>query len=124
MTRSIIESSKAPSPVGPYSQAVSCGSILFISGQIPLDPESGELNNETIEQEVNQVFDNIEAVLAENNKSINDVKKFTVYLTDLVNTPLVNAQIEKRVSEPFPARTTIQVSALPMGSRVEIECLG
>tara|TARA_B100000427_G_scaffold136955_1_gene113822 strand:- start:3821 stop:4186 length:366 start_codon:yes stop_codon:yes gene_type:complete len=117
---------KTPKPVGPYSlfRYLNDGSDWVTCGQIPLDPESGELNNETIEQEVNQVFDNIEAVLAENNKSINDVKKFTVYLTDLVNTPLVNAQIEKRVSEPFPARTTIQVSALPMGSRVEIECLG
>ncbi len=117
---------KAPKPVGPYSlfRYLNDDSDWVTCGQIPLDPESGELNNETIEKEVEQVFDNIEAVLAENNKSINDVKKFTVYLTDLVNTPLVNTQIEKRVSEPFPARTTIQVSALPMGSRVEIECLG
>jgi len=69
-------------------------------------------------------FNNIEAVLSDHNKSINDVKKFLVFLTDLSITPLVNAEIEKRVNKPFPARSTIQVAGLPMGANVEIECLG
>jgi 2-iminobutanoate/2-iminopropanoate deaminase len=94
------------------------------SGQIPIDPETGKLNNDTIEEEVIQVFNNLEAVLSDNGKSINDVKKFLVFLTDLSVTPLVNAEIEKRLTEPFPARSTIQVVGLPMGANVEVECLG
>jgi 2-iminobutanoate/2-iminopropanoate deaminase len=94
------------------------------SGQIPIDPESGELNNSSIEEEVLQVFDNLEAVLSDNGKSLNDVRKFLVFLTDLSITPLVNAEIEKRLNEPFPARSTIQVAGLPMGANVEVECLG
>ena len=115
-----------PKPVGPYSlfRYLSDGSSWITCGQIPINPQTEQLNNGTIEDEVNQVFENIEAVLIDNDKTINDVKKFTVFLTDLTITPLVNAQIEKRLSEPYPARTTIQVAGLPMGSRVEIECLG
>ena len=94
------------------------------SGQIPINPETGELNNDSIQEEVLQVFNNLEAVLSDNGKSINDVKKFLVFLTDLSITPLVNAEIEKRLIEPFPARSTIQVAGLPMGANVEIECLG
>ena len=95
-----------------------------MAGSIPIDPSSGQLNNDTVEDEVNQVFDNIEAVLADNNKTLEDVKKFTVFLMDLSYTPLVNAQIEKRIKGEYPARSTIQVAGLSMGARVEIECLG
>ena len=117
---------KAPTPVGPYSMFRNLGdnSDWVMAGSIPINPESGELNNDTIEDEVNQVFNNIEAVLADNNKTIEDIRKFTVFLTDLTYTPLVNAEIEKRIKGAYPARTTIQVAGLPMGARVEIECLG
>jgi 2-iminobutanoate/2-iminopropanoate deaminase len=120
---------KAPKPVGPYSMFRYLSTLAPIgnwvmAGSIPIDPSSGQLNNDTVEDEVNQVFDNIEAVLADNNKTLEDVKKFTVFLMDLSYTPLVNAQIEKRIKGEYPARSTIQVSALPMGARVEIECLG
>ena len=96
------------------------------AGQIPIDPNSDpvKLNNATIEDEIVQVFDNIEAVLSDNNKDLNDVKKFTVFVTDLSYTPLINSEIEKRIKSEYPSRSTIQVSALPMGARVEIECLG
>ena len=116
---------KSPKPVGPYSmfRDLSSGGWI-ISGQIPIDPETGKLNNDTIEEEVIQVFNNLEAVLSDNGKSINDVKKFLVFLTDLSVTPLVNAEIEKRLTEPFPARSTIQVVGLTMGANVEVECLG
>ena len=116
---------KSPKPVGPYSMFRDLSSGGWISsGQIPIDPETGKLNNDTIEEEVIQVFNNLEAVLSDNGKSINDVKKFLVSLTDLSVTPLVNAEIEKRLTEPFPARSTIQVVGLPMGANVEVECLG
>ena len=77
-----------------------------------------------LKNEVSQVFDNIEAVLADNDKTLEDIRKFTVFLMDLSYTPLVNAEIEKRFKGEYPARSTIQVAGLPMGSRVEIECLG
>ena len=116
---------KSPNPVGPYSMFRELSSGGWItSGQIPIDPVSGNLNNDSHQIEVIQVFNNIEAVLSDHNKSINDVKKFLVFLTDLSITPLVNAEIEKRVNKPFPARSTIQVAGLPMGANVEIECLG
>lgn len=116
---------KSPNPVGPYSMFRELSSGGWItSGQIPIDPISGNLNNDSHQSEVIQVFNNIEAVLFDHNKSINDVKKFLVFLTDLSITPLVNAEIEKRVKKPFPARSTIQVAGLPMGAHVEIECLG
>ena len=82
------------------------------------------MKNSSYEEEVVQVFDNLEAVLSDNGKSINDVRKFLVFLTDLSITPLVNAEIEKRLNQPFPARSTIQVAGLPMGANVEVECLG
>ena len=117
---------KAPTPVGPYSmfRYLSDHSDWVMAGSIPIDPSSGQLNNDTVEQEVNQVFDNIEAALADNDKTLEDIKKFTVFLTDLSYTPLVNAEIEKRINGEYPARSTIQVAGLPMGARVEIECLG
>ena len=116
---------KSPDPVGPYSMYRELSSGGWItSGQIPIDPETGNLNNKSVKDEVVQVFDNLEAVLSENGKSLNDVKKFLVFLTDLTITPLVNTEIKKRLKEPFPARSTIQVVGLPMGANVEVECLG
>ena len=116
---------KSPNPVGPYSMFRELSSGGWISsGQIPINPETGKLNNDSIEEEVIQVFNNLEAVLYDNGKSINDVRKFLVFLTDLSTTPLVNAQIEKRLNEPYPARSTIKVVGLPMGANIEIECLG
>ena len=119
---------KAPKPVGPYSvfRHLSRNGGWVTAGQIPIDPNSDpvKLNNATIEDEIVQVFDNIEAVLSNNNKDLNDVKKFTVFVTDLSYTPLINSEIEKRIKNEYPSRSTIQVSALPMGARVEIECLG
>ena len=116
---------ESPNPVGPYSMFRELPSGGWItSGQIPIDPVSGNLNNNSIEEEVIQVFNNLEAVLSDNDKSINDVKKFLVFLTDLSITPLINAEIENRLTEPYPARSTIQVVGLPMGANVEVECLG
>ena len=116
---------KSPSPIGPYSMFRELSSGGWVtSGQIPIDPDSGNLKNGNVEEEVIQVFNNLEAVLSDNGKSLNDVRKFLVFLTDLSITPLVNTEIEKRLNEPFPARSTIQVVGLPMGANVEVECLG
>ena len=91
---------KSPNPVGPYSmfKELSSGGWTT-SGQIPIDPENGTLNNNSVEEEVLQVFNNLEAVLSDNGKSLDDVKKFLVFLTDLSITPFVNAEIEKRLNE-------------------------
>ena len=111
---------KSPNSVGPYSMFKDLSSGGWItSGQIPIDPENGTLNNNSFEEEVVQVFNNLEAVLSDNGKSLDDVKKFLVFLTDLSIT-----EIKKRLKEPFPARSTIQVVGLPMGANVEVECLG
>ena len=116
---------KSPNPVGPYSMFRELSSGGWVtSGQIPIDPDSGNLKNSSVEEEVIQVFNNLEAVLSDNGKSLNDVRKFLVFLTDLSITPLVNTEIEKRLNEPFPARSTIQVVGLPMGANVEVECIG
>jgi 2-iminobutanoate/2-iminopropanoate deaminase len=112
---------KAPKPIGPYSQAVQVGSLVFTSGQIPLDPATGELVKGTIEQETEQVFANLDAVLRAARTSLAKAVKVTVYLTDLGDFTKVNDIYGRKFGRPFPARTTVQVSALPKGCRVEID---
>lgn len=119
-----IHSTDAPEPVGPYSQAVRSGDLLFLSGQIPLDPKSGELVTGEIEDQAHQVLRNLTAVLEAAGSSLARVVKTTVYLTDLSLFPRVNAvYAEYFSSEPAPARATVQVAALPLGCEVEIDAI-
>ena len=118
-----IRSASAPEAIGPYSQAVRCGNIVFCSGQIPFDPVTRQLRNETIEDSTGQCLRNLQAVLSAAGCSISDVIKTTVYMTDLKEFPAMNATYAAFFGTHKPARATVQVSALPAGARVEIDCV-
>tara|TARA_B100000470_G_scaffold189282_1_gene155624 strand:+ start:1334 stop:1717 length:384 start_codon:yes stop_codon:yes gene_type:complete len=113
----------APSAIGPYSQAIQWGDVVFISGQIPLIPATGELNNATFEDETNQVFDNLEAICNEIGGTLNSILKLTIFLTDLSKFDTVNKIMESRFSEPFPARATVEISKLPKEVNIEMDAI-
>jgi len=119
-----VRSEEAPEPVGPYSQAVALGELVFASGQIPLDPHSGRLVEGEIESQTRRVIANLGAVLEAAGSSLDRVLKTTVYLVDLSLFPRVNAvYAEAFTGRPSPARATVQVAALPLGAQVEIDCI-
>jgi len=114
----------APAPVGPYSQGVKSGGLLFASGQIPLDPQTGKIVEGGIEAQARQVIENLRAVLEAGGSSLDRVLRATVYLVDLSLFPRVNAiYAEHFRGEPAPARATVEVSALPLGSQIEIDAI-
>ncbi len=119
--KKIHETSKAPAPLGPYSQAVEANGFVFLCGQIPIDPATNQVLTGDIQTQAIRVMDNIKAVLQQANLTFNDVVKTTIYLTNLNDFNTVNEIYGKYVSEQPPARTTIQVAALPKGVSVEIE---
>ena len=118
-----ISTNKAPAALGPYSQAIQWGDVVFISGQIPLIASSGELNNETFHDQASQVIDNLEAICIEAGGRLDNILKLTIFLTDLKKFDEVNEIMSKRFSEPFPARATIEVSKLPKGVNIEIDAI-
>jgi 2-iminobutanoate/2-iminopropanoate deaminase len=121
----VITSSGAPRAIGPYSQAIAvrAGQMLFLSGQIPLDPATGELVKGTIEEETGQVMRNLAAVLAAGGAGFQHVVKATIYLTDLSDFSRVNEVYGAHFTSSPPARSTVQVAALPRGARVEIDAV-
>lgn len=123
MSKSIIQSSKAPAAVGPYSHAVQSGPFLFCSGQIPLDPVTGQLVTGDIQVQTVRVFENLRAVLNAANLGFEQVVKTTVFLTDLREFAAMNEVYGRFFSRDCPARSTVQVSGLPKGARVEIELI-
>ncbi|MDA9675925.1 RidA family protein, partial [Pseudomonadota bacterium] len=118
-----IFTNNAPAAIGPYSQAVQWGDVVFISGQIPLDPENGQLNNATFEDETNQVLDNLEAICQEAGSTLDHILKLTIYLTDLSKFDVVNSIMAARFTEPFPARATLEISKLPKEVSIEIDAI-
>lgn len=120
----VISTPDAPAAVGPYSQAVATGGLLFCAGQIPLDPVTNALVEGDITAQTTQVLENVKAVLAAGEMTFANVVKATVFLTDLSDFAAMNAIFARYFTEPFPARSTIQVAALPRGARVEIEVIG
>ena len=118
-----ISTNKAPAAIGPYSQAIQWGDVVFISGQVAFIPGSGELNNNTFEDEVNQVIDNLDAICKEAGGSLNNILKLSIFLTDLSNFDAVNNLMKERFSEPFPARSTIEVSRLPKDVNIEMDAI-
>ena len=119
-----VRTSEAPQPVGPYSQAVELDGWIFASGQIPIDPETGQLVGDGIEDQTRRVLTNLRAVLEAAGASLDDVVRTTIYLTDLGHFPRVNqVYAEHFVHEPQPARATVQVAALPLGASVEIDAI-
>lgn len=123
MSKTIIKTGKAPAPIGPYNQAVLTGDLLFISGQICIDPASGELKNKDIREETGQVMHNLEAILAEAGMNFGNVIKTTIFLTDMHQFSIVNEEYGKFFEKDFPARETVQVSALPKFVNVEISMI-
>jgi 2-iminobutanoate/2-iminopropanoate deaminase len=119
-----IRTDAAPAPVGPYSQAIRMADLVFLSGQIPLDPKTGTIVPGEIEDETRQVLSNLKAVLEAAGSDLARVIKTTVYLTDMSLFPRVNAIYAEAFDiEPAPARATVEVSALPLGARVEIDAI-
>lgn len=123
MKKRIIQTDQAPAAIGPYSQAVRVGDFLYTSGQIALDPQSGEFLSGEIEQETERTIENISAILTADGLSLDNVIKTTVYLTDLSHFARMNHIYEKYFSGNKPARACVQVAALPKGAKVEIEAI-
>jgi 2-iminobutanoate/2-iminopropanoate deaminase len=121
--KKVIASSEAPAAVGPYSQAVAVGNFLFCAGQIPLDPATGALVEGDITVQTERVLQNVTGVLRANGMTLSEVVKSTVFMTDLGHFAEMNAVYARFFSEPFPARSTIQIAALPKGAQVEIEVI-
>ncbi|GGB11294.1 MULTISPECIES: RidA family protein [Mucilaginibacter] len=121
--KTIINTNNAPAPIGPYSQATLAGGFLFVSGQIPIDPLSGELISSDIKAEATQVMENIKAILTEAGLGFDNIVKTSIFLTDLQNFVQVNEVYGTYFTADFPARETIQVSALPKGVNVEISVI-
>jgi 2-iminobutanoate/2-iminopropanoate deaminase len=118
-----IESKQAPAPIGPYSQAIKSGNFVFLSGQIALDPLSGELIMDTLENETHRVMQNIREVLAAAGCTFNDVIKTSIFLSDMNHFARVNAVYGSYFSGAFPARETVQVAGLPRNVNVEISVI-
>lgn len=118
-----ITTQQAPAAIGPYSQAVRAGGLLFVSGQIPLDPATGQIVAGDVAAQAERVLKNLEAILGAGGCSLGDVARTTIYLVDLAHFATVNEVYAKFFAAPYPARVTVQVSALPRGSLVEIDAI-
>ncbi len=123
MSRSIISTPNAPQAIGTYSQAVKVGNTVYVSGQIPLDPKTGEMVQGEMELHVRRVFDNLKAIINAAGGDFSHVAKLNVFLTDLANFALVNKIMAEYFTQPYPARAAIQVAALPKGAQVEMDCV-
>lgn len=123
MVREIISTTDAPQAIGTYSQAVKTGNTVYLSGQIPLLPESMELVGADMRQQISQVFDNLSAVAKAAGGSLSSIVKLTIYLTDLQHFPLVNEIMAENFQEPYPARAAVGVAQLPKGAGVEMDAI-
>ncbi|MCG5494951.1 RidA family protein [Ectothiorhodospira variabilis] len=123
MAREIIATPKAPQAIGPYSQAVKTGSTVYLSGQIPLIPETMELVDGPMEDQVRRVFDNLAAVAEAAGGDLNDIAKLNIFLIDLGNFVTVNEIMSQYFAEPYPARAAIGVASLPKGAQVEMDAI-
>lgn len=119
--KKVIKTNGAPAAIGPYSQAIVVGNMIFASGQIPLDPKSMEMVGQTVEEQTEQVLKNLSAVLEAEGLGLKHLIKTTVFLKNMADFPKFNAVYEKHMVAPYPARATVEVSALPKGALVEIE---
>jgi reactive intermediate/imine deaminase len=121
MSKSIIQTDKAPKAIGTYSQAVKAGTTVYLSGQIPLVPETMEINSQDFAEQAVQVFENLTAVCEAAGGTINDLVKVNIYLIDLSNFATVNEIMAKYMSQPYPARAAIGIKELPKGAQIEID---
>lgn len=121
--KSIINTPLAPAAIGPYSQGVRIGNLVFFSGQIPLDPVTMTVVSGDIEAQAVRVFDNLQAVSEAAGGGLRDIVKLTIFLTDLADFTIVNDAMKRYFESPFPARSTVQVAALPRGVAIEVEAI-
>ncbi|MDX1491001.1 MAG: RidA family protein [Pseudohongiellaceae bacterium] len=121
--RQVISAESSPAAIGPYSQAVRVGNLVFCSGQIPLDPVSMQLVEGNIETQTKQIFANMEAVAEAAGATLSDICKLTIYLTNIGDFATVNELMANHFTQPYPARATVEVSALPKGAHIEIEAI-
>ncbi|GAX59685.1 endoribonuclease [Candidatus Scalindua japonica] len=123
MQKNIIKTTKAPQAIGPYSQAVQWNNLVFISGQIPIDPGSGEIVKGDIQEQTKQILENMNNVLAAGGSSLDNVLRITIFLTDLDDYAAVNQMYARFFEKSKPARSTVQVSRLPMNVKIEIDAI-
>lgn len=121
--KAVINTEKAPAAIGPYSQAIKAGNTVYMSGQIPLNPETMEIVSDDFEAQARQVFANLQAVCEEAAGSLQDIAKLNLYLVDLDNFAIVNQVMEEYFTAPYPARAAVGVKALPKGAQVEAEAV-
>lgn len=121
MPRTSTHSDRGPAAIGPYSQGVWAGDLLYLSGQTPIDPATGKLIEGDVGAQTHRCFDNLEAILTDAGLSMDEVIKCNVYLTTMTDFPAMNAAYKTRFAAPFPARTTVAVAGLPLNAQVEIE---
>lgn len=122
--KKVISTSQAPAAIGPYSQAIKVGNLLFASGQIPISPATGSIVSGDIKEQTRQALNNIKAIFEEAGLTINDVVKTTVFLTNMEDFTDMNAIYAEFFSEPYPARSAVAVKKLPKGALIEIEAIG
>ncbi len=123
MGKTVISTAAAPAAIGVYSQAVRVGNTIWVSGQIPLDPQTKELVEGDMEAQVRRCFDNMKAIVLAAGATLDDVVKATVFLVDLAHFGLVNKVMAEYFREPYPARAAVGVASLPRGAQVEVECI-
>ena len=123
MAREIISTDQAPAAIGTYSQAVKVGNTVYLSGQIPLVPETMEMIEGDIEAQIRRVFDNLSAVAAAAGGSLSDIAKLNIFLTDLGNFAKVNEVMAEYFQQPYPARAAVEVAGLPRNAGVEMDCV-
>jgi len=123
MSKKVVSTDAAPKAIGPYSQGIDTGSMVFVSGQIALDPATGQFHNGTVAEQTERALKNVEGVLKAAGLSMNDVVRTTVFLIDLGEFTAMNEVYAKHFPKDHPARSTVQVSALPKGARVEIDAI-
>ena len=118
-----INTTNAPQAIGPYSQAIKAGSMVFISGQIPLVPQTMELVGNDVAKQAHQVFKNLQSIAEASGGNLSDIVKLTIYMTDLSAFAIINEIMKNYFEEPYPARATIEVSSLPKSASVEIDAI-
>ncbi len=123
MSRTAVHSDRAPAAIGTYSQAIRAGNTVYLSGQIPLDPATGQLVEGTIEVQIRRIFDNLKAVAEASGGSLANAVKLTVFLTDFAHFATLNQVMTDYFSAPFPARSTVAVAALPRNAAVEVDAV-
>ena len=123
MNKKVIITDKAPEAIGAYSQAVKAGNLIFISGQIPLDPSTMEVISPVFSDQVEQVIKNLDEIVKESGNSLNDIVKITVYLKNLENFQAVNQAMEEFFTKPYPARAAVEISKLPKDVEIEMDAI-